>query len=146
MSLPTHEGAASARRPRWLRAPELLFIVSLLELFVGGGGRLTELGSVPLRMVLFAVCLLTTVALMASRPERVKGVALPYLLVACYLLVHLPAALHGLLLGNDESIILAELQQSIYWLAAPFFAMILSSRQMVFRTALLAQSLVEPHD
>ena len=37
-----------------------LFTISLLELFIGGGGRLTAVGPVSLRMVLFAACLCAT--------------------------------------------------------------------------------------
>ena len=136
MNAKPHASAAQANLAL-PRPTDLLFMVSIVELFIGGGGRLTELGPLPLRMILFAICLMVSVLLAVLRPHRLKQQALPLLLVAVYLLVHLPALIHGLMLGNDPPTIMTELQQSLFWLIAPFFAHVLCTPAMVVRAALL---------
>ena len=105
----------------------LLFSVSLLELFIGGGGRLTHVGPVSLRMVLFALCLgATAVAIMFPR-RRSDGLMLAISLVLVYLLIHVGAMLVGAMYSGDTPKILSEFQQSLYWLAAPFLALMLQT-------------------
>jgi hypothetical protein len=48
-----------------------------------------------------------------------------------YLLVHLFGLLLGTMNGADTSDMIAEFQQSLYWLIAPFFALVLQSTKMV---------------
>lgn len=114
-----------------------LFTVVALELFLGGGGRLTELGPVTVRMILFALCLCCAVFVAVYRPRRNDGVALALALVATYLMVHLPAVIIGVVSGALPGDIATEMQQSLYWLAAPFFAAALASQHMVARAAVL---------
>ena len=113
----------------------VLFTVALFELYIGGGGRLLEIGPFTVRMVLFAICLIATVVHGLNRPHRADGVGLALVLVGVYLVLHGAALVHGTLAGADVSTVLTELQQSLYWLAAPFIAMVLQSQAMVHRTA-----------
>ena len=113
---------------------DTLFTVTVLELFLGGGGRLTEIGPATLRMVLFAVCIFAGILVFSLR-RRADGQLLAGGLVLMYFLVHLPGLVVGALHGAQPSDMLSELQQSLYFLAAPFFALVLQSRSMVERTA-----------
>ena len=116
-----------------------LFTITVLELFIGGGGRLTELGSVTVRMVLFAACLYVGLLSISLRRGESKQLRLAYVMVLFYLLVHVPGVMWGAANGVDPGDILTEFQQSLYWLAAPFFALALQSVAMVKRTATLVQ-------
>jgi hypothetical protein len=116
-----------------------LFTISLLELFVGGGGRLVAAGAVSLRMVLFAACLAATAVAILFPRRRSDGVLLAMLLVLIYLLVHVGALVVGAIQSNDPSQLPVEFQQSLYWLAAPFFALMIQSEDDVRRYASLAQ-------
>ena len=114
-----------------------LFTISLLELFIGGGGRLTAVGPVSLRMVLFAACLCATLVAILFPRRRSDGVQLAMLLVLMYLLVHVAGLVVGAINGASGKQMFIEFQQSLYWLAAPFFALMLQSEQDVQRAARL---------
>jgi hypothetical protein len=116
-----------------------LFTVSLLELFMGGGGRLTAVGPVSLRMVLFAACLCATLVAILFPRRHSDGVQLAMLLVFIYLLVHVAGLVVGAINGASLSQMLSEFQQSLYWLAAPFFALMLQSERDVQRAARLVR-------
>jgi hypothetical protein len=116
-----------------------LFTISLLELFMGGGGRLMAVGSVSLRMALLAACLAATAVAILFPRRRSDGVLLAMLLVLIYLLVHVGALVVGAIQSNDPSQLPVEFQQSLYWLAAPFFALMIQSEDDVRRYANLAQ-------
>jgi hypothetical protein len=116
-----------------------LFTVSLLELFMGGGGRLTAVGPVSLRMVLFAACLCATLVAILFPRRHSDGVQLAMLLVLVYLLVHVAGLVVGATNGGSLSQMLLEFQQSLYWLAAPFFALMLQSERDVQRAARLVR-------
>ncbi|MGH9642306.1 MAG: hypothetical protein ACRD3Q_07750 [Terriglobales bacterium] len=60
-------------------------------------------------------------------------------IVLTYLLINIPGLIEGAINGTDTSIMFTELQQSLYWLAAPFFACTLASMAYVERTARLAK-------
>jgi hypothetical protein len=116
-----------------------LFAITLFELFVGGGGRLTAVGPVSLRMALFATCLCATgVAILFPR-RRSDGVLFAMVLVLVYLLIHVGGLVVGAIYGGDVAEMLGEFQQSLYWLGAPFFALMIQSEQDVERCARIVQ-------
>jgi hypothetical protein len=131
----------SATRPgdKFNTMMRALFTLSLLELFMGGGGRLMAVGSVSLRMVLLAACLAATAVAILFPRRRSDGVLLAMLLVLIYLLVHVGALVVGAIQSDDPSQLPIEFQQSLYWLAAPFFALMIQSEDDVRRYARLAQ-------
>jgi hypothetical protein len=116
-----------------------LFTISLLELFIGGGGRLTAVGPVSLRMLLFAACLCATAVALLFPRRRSDGVLLAMFLVLIYLLIHVAGWVVGAIYSSDGKEILTEFQQSLYWLAAPFFALMIQSEQDVLRYARVVQ-------
>jgi hypothetical protein len=114
-----------------------LYTIALLELFIGGGGRLLAIGPVSARMVLFAPYVLIGFYALFARPRISRGQFLAVCLVLAYLLVHLPAVINGAIRGVAAEDMLREFQQSLYIVAAPFFAMVLDSTDMVERSARL---------
>lgn len=117
----------------------LLFSVTLLELFLGGGGRWTAVGPVSLRMVLFGLCLVVGWLSVLFPKRRYDGLPLALGLVGAYLVIHLSGLIAGATKGTDLPVMFTELQQSLYWLAAPFFACTLASSAYIQRTARLVQ-------
>jgi hypothetical protein len=118
---------------------EGLFTISLLELFIGGGGRLTEIGPGTLRMLLFAPCALIGVFALIAPRRITGGQKLALYMVLAYLAVHLSGLVVGSAHGRDAGDMLTDLQQSLYWLAAPFFALVLQTPRMVRRSATLVK-------
>jgi hypothetical protein len=118
---------------------DALFVLTVFELFVGGGGRLLEVGPVTVRMILFGTCLLASLAIITLKLRKTDGVKLALFLVLSYLLLHVFGLIVGAFNGADPSDMLSEFQQSLYWLAAPFFALVLQSPAMVNRAALVVR-------
>jgi hypothetical protein len=114
-----------------------LFTISLVELFMGGGGRLIAAGPVSLRMVLFALCLCATLVAFLFPRRRSEGVLLAMGLILVYLIIHVGALLVGAIYSGDTSKMFIEFQQSLYWLAAPFFALMVQSEEDVRKGARL---------
>jgi hypothetical protein len=116
-----------------------LFAIFLFELFVGGGGRFTALGAVSLRMLLFAGCIAATIVALLFPRRSSNGLLLALGLVLVYLLVHVFGLVVGAIHGNDPVRMLTEFQQSAFWLAAPFFALMIQTERDVERYARLVQ-------
>jgi hypothetical protein len=133
---PTASFGPQLRTPRVMRA---LFTITLFELFLGGGGRLTAVGPVSLRMVLFAACLYATLLAILFPRRRSDGVLFAMLLVLVYLLIHVGGIVVGSFNGGELPQMLSEFQQSLYWLAAPFFAFMIQSEQDAERCARIVQ-------
>lgn len=112
----------------------LLYTIVAFELFLGGGGRLLEVGPLTVRMLLFAVVLLVIVGMPLVKPRRddqyLKGCAW----VLAFLAVHIIGFNRGLLNGHEPATVLADMQQSFFWVAAPFFAVAMSDLRLVRRT------------
>ena len=118
---------------------KLLLTVSLLELFIGGSGRLLEVGPGTVRMILFAACVCASVFVAIFKPRKGDGVALAFGLVLAYLLVHVAGLLTGAIKGLSFESGSLEMRQSLYWLTAPFYAVALRSRDMVLHVARLVR-------
>jgi hypothetical protein len=114
-----------------------LFSVSLMELLLGGGGRLLAVGPVSLRMVLFCICLGATLLAVLFPRRRADGLLLAVLLVLAYLVIHIGALFVGAIYSGDTPKMLTEFQQSLYWLAAPFFALMIQTEEDVRKAARL---------
>jgi hypothetical protein len=104
-----------------------LFAIVSLDLFLGGGGRLLEIGPLSLRMLLFALAMVVTVLVYAGRPgdalsfdpqERL-GIGL----VVAFILTHVGAALVGWLSENALADIMTDVKPLTFVLIAPFFAL-----------------------
>ena len=118
---------------------EGLFTVVLLELFIGGGGPLLEIGPGTLRLALFVPCALIGLFALVATRRITSGQRLALAMVLAYLAVHLSGFIVGSIRGRDASDMFMELQQSLYWLAAPFFALVLQTPRMIRRSATIVQ-------
>ncbi len=105
---------------------KIFFTIIILELFIGGGGRLIDIGPMSLRMILFILCILLSIA-MVIRSGLVPARVVPavYFLTA-YLAIYLVGSIIGAFNNNSINLIRSDIQQSLYWFAAPFFALTLS--------------------
>ena len=91
-------------------------------------------------MILFASCLIVFAFSVYLKVRRLDGQRLAFGLLLFYLLVHVSGLIVGAFNGADASDMLSEFQQSLYWLAAPFFAMVLQSPFMVQRASVLVRT------
>jgi hypothetical protein len=114
-----------------------LFVVVALELFLGGGGRLVDLGPASLRMTLFGLALAASLVLLAGRRILDSGVTLAVSLVAGFVLVHAGPIAIGLLGGQAPAYVATDVKPLTFILIAPFFALCLGRRADVERAATL---------
>lgn len=113
----------------------LLFVVMTFELFMGGGGRLLEIGPGTVRMVLFSLAILWAIYLYiipipALSPTIRHDFVLPFLLF--YLCVHTYGLFLGAINGSEIGLMFNELQQSLYFLSFPFFAYVFSRVNAIY--------------
>ena len=99
-----------------------------------GGGHLFDSGLISLRMVLFAMSLIISMMLFTKNVDK-KGITVAVTLVFGFICTHIPALFIGYFNGADSNDIFLDLSPLLYWLIAPFFAIVLQSKQMVLRTA-----------
>lgn len=115
----------------------ILYTVTVLELFVGGGGRLLEFGPITLRMVLFVMCFFASLGLLIFYKDNNNGPFLALGLTMAYILIHALGLLNGAMKGTNATDLISDAQPSLYWMLAPFFAVVLSSVSVVRYTAKL---------
>lgn len=123
----------SARFVKWL------FILLILELLLGGGGRLLDLGAVTVRMIFFSAGLYVVLLYSIIHFRVNSGLRLAMGLVATYVIVYIVPFIIGSMNGNDLGAIALDVRQSLYWLSAPFFALALNSQKIVLQTGTLVR-------
>lgn len=114
----------------------ILFVATLYELFLGGGGRLITFGGIPIRMLLFGLCLLAYALQIQEKKMTIseaKTNAVAISLVLLYLFVHTIGSINGLARGTSVSSVIVEVQQSFFWVIAPFFALQINSQEKVHK-------------
>jgi hypothetical protein len=108
-----------------------LFVIVALDLFLGGGGRLVEIGPLTLRMVLFGIAMAVTAVFLVGRPTGWAAVdgqeRLALGVVVAFLLTHAGAVVIGVLAGYPTADIATDIKPLIYVLIAPFFALCLKT-------------------
>jgi len=119
---------------------DVLLFATLFEVFIGGGGRFVSIGPISLRMLLFIACVSISVMAALLRWRQDGGQMVAYGLVLAYLLIHVLGITIGAMRGAEPGAIFTEFQGTLYWLAAPFFAMELQTSVMVRRASVLIQS------
>jgi len=117
----------------------ILFAISLFELLLGGGGHVTAAGPLTLRMLLFAACMAATLISLMFPRRRSDGVLLAMGLVLAYLVIHVGGLLVGAINGGDTVAMFGQFQQSLFWLAAPFFALMIQTERDVESCARIVQ-------
>jgi hypothetical protein len=116
------------------------FILVILELFLGGGGRLLDLGALTFRMIFFFTGLYIVLLYLIIHLKMSSGLRLAFGLVVIYVVAYIPPFVIGSMNGNDLRSMTLDVRQSLYWLSAPFFALVLNSQEIVLRTAALVRA------
>jgi hypothetical protein len=111
-----------------------LYTLLLLELVMGGGGRLVPIGPVTLRIVVFFMTLIVWVLAVALRKYR-SGQGLALFIVYAFCLCHLPALLTDATSLRLERQQFAQIQGLLFMFSAPFVAMAVNSISVVERSA-----------
>jgi hypothetical protein len=111
----------------------LIYLLLALEVILGGGGRLLEIGPITLRMVLFAVALALTVMAVAAR-GRLADASATMLLLVSFLLVQSAGVVIGLSRGNAPAAVWTDLQPLLFWFVAPFVALAAEDRRNIYAT------------
>jgi len=97
---------------------KLLFVFSLLELFLLGSGRLLEIGSLTVRMILFMIMLLLSIAVVLYTQRIEKNIV--FLLLSFLVLVSI-STLNGLVNIADMSMVLEDLKPLFFiFMLLPF--------------------------
>src|SRR5258708_13140122 len=109
------------------RISKIVLIAILLELLLGGGGRLTALGNVSLRMVLFCAAMILTLILL------IKGNRIPVRyrkIFAFFFLAILIGVVFGLLNHSPMNLIWENVKPVVYFLSLPFFTLTVSESEV----------------
>ncbi len=102
----------------------LFFTIMLLEIFLGGAGRLTTFGPLTLRMYLFiaGIGLFFLLLLSGRKLSRTTLV-----LMGCFLVVFVIAILQGLMFGDSHANLFADVKMVSFFFILPFFDMMINS-------------------
>ncbi|MBI1768789.1 MAG: hypothetical protein HYR67_10475 [Bacteroidetes bacterium] len=102
------------------RISKTILLVIIIELCLGGGGRLTTIGPVSLRMVLFCIAIVLTTLLLLSG----KSISTRYWkILAAFFLMNLVGVGLGWLNGSAKILIWEDVKPLLYFLILPFFAL-----------------------
>src|SRR5215471_12332995 len=99
------------------RISRVLFILILVELCLGGGGRFTAIGPVSMRMILFLIAILLSVILFAQKkslPIKVSGLLIGFVIVI------LTGITIGLINQNPKNLVFEDVKPLCYFLILPF--------------------------
>ena len=97
----------------------IVLVFVLVELFLGGGGRLTAWGPVSLRMILFSVAIALTI-IHLLRGARIDTKYLQLIGVFTFML--LVGVLTGLIVGADKKLMWEDVKPLLFFYLLPFFA------------------------
>ena len=107
---------------------KILFIITLLELFLGGGGRVFEFGGIPLRMLLFILNIILIGVLYVYKSSIPQYVVILSLAILGILLVY---AVLGLINGAALPLILEDVKPLSYFFSVIFFSYYINSMKRV---------------
>jgi hypothetical protein len=96
----------------------ILFLVTLTELVIGGGGRFFAIGPVSLRMVLFGMCLITSLTLLVREKIFPKELTI---LIALFTATLLVALVVGISNGASRQFWWEDIKPLSYFFILPFF-------------------------
>lgn len=103
-----------------------VFIVIVVELCLGGGGRLTAIGSVSLRMTLFGLAIGLSIVRLA---QGVKIATYYWKILAAFLVAVLLGCMVGWLNHNSIALIWEDIRPLLYFLVLPFFALTIDVKE-----------------
>jgi hypothetical protein len=101
-----------------IRISRVIFILMLVELCLGGGGRFTSIGPVSLRMILFSIALLMSVLLLIKKKSLPSEI---WKLMVGFVVMITIGIIVGLQNSNPKDLILEDVKPLSYFLVLPFF-------------------------
>lgn len=107
---------------------KIIFVITLLELFLGGGGRVFEIGIATFRMVLFFLNILVVSILYVYRGRIPKYVPLISISIAAILIFY---SILGLVNGAELSLIAEDVKPLSYFFSIIFFSYFIDSEERV---------------
>jgi hypothetical protein len=110
-----------------LRYARYLFLVMLIELCIGGGGRFMAFGPISLRMILFGIALVMAIALLIAG-QKIRPVYWQFLIF--FVFVILVGIGVGLFHKNPSPLIAEDVKPLCYFLILPFFALVVGDREI----------------
>jgi len=114
------------------RLTTILFFLLIIEIAIGGGGRLTAIGPVSLRMILFVL------ALLISAFYFIRGRKIPAdytSLLVFFSIASIIGILIGLSSGANRSLLWEDIKPLLYFLILPFFYFAVSDIKILNQTA-----------
>lgn len=115
---------------------KFLLTVVLLELFLGGGGRLTEIGTLTLRMYLFALCMAWVALRLAGGASGIVPIQ-TWRLLGIFFCAICVAALVGVVRGSGIEAIAGDLKPLMYFPMILFFTMAIRGKDDVEKVSML---------
>lgn len=107
---------------------KILFSITLLELFLGGGGRIFEMGAATLRMVLFFMNILIVALLYFKRYQIPTYTAILIFVVTVFLIFY---SILGLINGAQIALLAEDVKPLSYFYSILFFSYYIDSEQRV---------------
>src|SRR5688572_29490275 len=100
-----------------------LLVVLLIELFLGGGGRLTAVGPISLRMILFSSAIVITLIHLGMGARINKK----YLhLMGLFTLMLIIGVAIGLIVGAEKKMLWEDVKPLLFFYLLPFFSIAIS--------------------
>ncbi len=116
----------------------LFFTLMLLEIFLGGAGRLTTIGPLTLRMYLFIVGLCLTALLLLASKKLTKTTVV---LMTSFLVVYFVAIIRGVLAGAEFSDLFADVKMVSFFFILPFFDIMINDYKAYTRLVRLLKGI-----
>jgi hypothetical protein len=104
----------------------------LFELMLGGGGRLTALGPVSLRMILFALAIITVGIQLLRKQKLPTDYWFISILFGIILII---GTVRGITIGASRALWWEDLKPLLYFFILPFFGLSIRHRSVVAQTA-----------
>ena len=100
-----------------------LLVLLLIELFLGGGGRLTAIGPISLRMILFSAAIVVTI-IHVVRGTRIDSKYVQ--LVGLFTIMLIFGVVIGLIVGAEKKMLWEDIKPLLFFYLLPFFSIAIS--------------------
>jgi hypothetical protein len=114
------------------RLTTYLFTLVIIELAIGGGGRLTAFGPVTLRMALFGLAITTSIIYFVKGKRIKKEYAI---LILAFILLSVIGLLRGISAGASRTFWWEDIRPLLYFFILPFFSFAVQDEKSTHLTA-----------
>lgn len=116
---------------------KLYFLILLIEIFLGGAGRLITIGPLTLRMYLFTGGIFVIVSLLFV---GYRLSSLSKVIISCFTVIYLSAILLGLFNNADITLLLGDAKMASFFYIYPLFDLVIREDLIVNRIVFLLKS------